>query len=1009
MEKLTGKLALLLAQLPLAGGLAVFWHQAQQRPLVAVTVGVLYELGVIALAFGKKVWEELEKDAVKASADWVRAGVRNLFSFGFRRRYNKHLCVTYDYFNVRGLGLIDSHTLKLDEVFVDLKISPSANPQKLNPDPIAAKVLAEARTVWDFVRLTKKDSDAPTALAITGPPGCGKTTLMQHIAITLGRNRQRRYKLRAYTPILLFLREHNSTVLSNPQITLGDLADIYFKQRWPKLKSPQGWFERKLENGKCLVLLDGLDEVADTEQRKKISEWVDQQLVNYPKTHFIVTSRPKGYQAAPLERAHVVETLPFSAQQVNRFVKNWYLANETVSNGNRVDDGVRQRSEDGSRDLLQRLGKTHGLQALTANPLLLTMIAMVHRYRNALPGSRAELYDEICEVLLGRWRQSKGVQDAMTAAQKRGALMPLAAEMMRREIREISTKEAMEIALPRLERVGLSEDGKQNFLSDLQSGSGLVLERETQRWGFAHLTFQEYLTAAHWLAEKHSPDWKMMVGDSWWYETLRLYAATGDATPILQACLDADDSPSLTLAAEILEEGAREVLPTVRNAVEERVFKSLESHDSKLRRIAAEVLLSRRLKQLHRIDENREIDTTFITCAEYQLFLDDLRQEGKYHQPDHWNEYTFPAGQALKPVRGVRFEDADAFCKWLVKRVGGNTLYRLPSTTEASEWKTETTEIASWTLKNLKPELIGFASADMTELSLHFLHLKNRCVPLARRLENFLSAEMRSLDFSNTLGRDLDPKLAQALNIASDLDLALDRALALTLALVLEFTLTLTLNRSRIFNRASTLARDLNSALMNDLTRALQIAHTRDLEHTYNLDLNLDLTRDLYLARARALNLNIDYDLDYNLEAIRQIRDQQEENIQSETGYFNILRRIIINLLNIALTQTPVEMRIAQRKYRLHLLESAYRGYEMLSKKSAPFWKRLLRLNRSKYVNEQESVMLAWWWQRIVLAREEGELPAWEGIRIVREQMTSTEDRKAEEYRKIDEKLIPEF
>lgn len=228
MDKLTGKLAFLLAQLPLIGGLVFKWQQAQQRPLVAATVGILYELLVIAFAFGKKVWEELEKDAVKASADWVRAGFRNLFSFGFRRRYNKHLCVTYDYFNVRGLGLIDSHTLKLDEVFVDLKISPTANPQKLNPDPIAAKVLAEARNVWDFVRLTKKDGQAPIALAIKGPPGCSKTTLMQHVAITLGRNRQRRYKLRANTPILLFLREHTKSILDNQQITLGELVQNHF-------------------------------------------------------------------------------------------------------------------------------------------------------------------------------------------------------------------------------------------------------------------------------------------------------------------------------------------------------------------------------------------------------------------------------------------------------------------------------------------------------------------------------------------------------------------------------------------------------------------------------------------------------------------------------------------------------------------------------------------------------------------------------------------------------------
>jgi predicted NACHT family NTPase len=100
----------------------------------------------------------------------------------------------------------------------------------------------------------------------------------------------------------------------------------------------------------------------------------------------------------------VLEVLPFNTSQVRRFVESWYLANEIRSSGNVYDAGVRHRANQDAKDLLQRLRHHPSIGAMTVNPLLLTMIAMVHRYHGALPGTRVELYAEICEVLLGRWR-----------------------------------------------------------------------------------------------------------------------------------------------------------------------------------------------------------------------------------------------------------------------------------------------------------------------------------------------------------------------------------------------------------------------------------------------------------------------------------------------------------------------------------------------------------------------------------------------------------------------------
>src|SRR5262249_14426566 len=150
--------------------------------------------------------------------------------------------------------------------------------------------------------------------------------------------------------------------------------------------------------------------------------------------------------------------------------------------------------------------------------------------------------------------------------------------------------------------------------------------------------------------------------------------------PILQACLNEGSVPTLTLAAEIIEEGPRKIDQTVRANLYRRVDGALEDPDPDLRRLAAQGKLSQRLKNLHLLDHQKAvaIDLEYVTCAEYQLFLDEMRIQGRYHQPDHWIDVSFPSGQGNKPVCGIRAEDAEAFCDWLTRRQGGNVCYCLP-------------------------------------------------------------------------------------------------------------------------------------------------------------------------------------------------------------------------------------------------------------------------------------------------------------------------------------------
>jgi len=803
--------------------------------------------------------------------------------------------------------------LKLEKVFVELRIAHAHNPQQARVNPIFAKAFTDSQPIWEFLNFNKKyQSDDTLVLGVIGAPGCGKTTLLQHVALIFATKQQRRYKMSACVPLLLFLRQHVKTIVAESAPNLADLAYTHFSnpKKYPDLNPPPDWFAQQLTDGKCIILLDGLDEVADLQQRIKVSAWVDQQIKNYHHCRFIVTSRPQGYLTAPVEQANVLEVQPFNVGQVRRFVQAWYLENEVTSFGGVLDEGIRNRANQESEDLLRRLRDMPTLTELTVNPLLLTMIAMVHRYRGQLPGRRVELYAEICDVLLGHWQQGKGLEDGLTAAQKRVALQPLAAQMMQRKLRDIRTDVAIEIITKPLKRVGLTNKSIQNFLKEVQAGSGLFLESEIGEWQFAHLTFQEYLAATYFLEQQTQLDWNAIVSESWWHETLRLYAAQGDATRLVQSCLVNDNVTTLTLATDFLEE-ARELDETVREQVETRLIDNLESDDIQCRKLAAEVRLSKRLKSLQRIDEQREIDLDYITCAEYQLFLDEKLAKNEYYQPDHWTAYTFPKGTAQESIRGVRAKDAEVFCAWLTQRQGSEIRYRLPLPSEIMDYPPSIVKdnLATW-------------CQEENIFSLQGLKKENKDT-IIRNLGIFESLNFQ-LDFIRDLSRDRG-----------------GRDLALALAL----------------------ARDLGRDLDRDRDLALARGLARDFNNLYQAIENNNFQEAKQLAQA--------------------MRESETNPAQQRLG------TLLYELLTCATAKTFLEARQAWRQYLLSLTEYTLIGYDEREKEKdyRPWWKRWLsRQRKDDFSEDKQDILNLQGWLKIIMAREEGKLPAWEGIRIVREQ-----------------------
>jgi hypothetical protein len=296
------------------------------------------------------------------------------------------------------------------------------------------------------------------------------------------------------------------------------------------------------------------------------------------------------------------------------------------------------------------------------------MIATVHRYRSELPGRRVELYREICEVFLGKRQDVRDVERPidLAPAQKQCVLEPLAFHMMSKRLREITVAEAETVVAPVLNRVSPTTSAT-DFLKMVEDTSGLLLEKESGEYAFAHKTFQEYLTAVHCRDQRLENELTRVVADDWWHETVRLYVAQSDASNILEACLRGDPPipAAIVLAVECIEE-AQQFDQKWRDVLE-RILTS-DADDEAQQRIYSEALLRLRLRKMLPLGESSWADTKLVRLAEYQVFLDTQREKGLFYQPDHWKQYRYARGQGGLPVAGLRASDATAFCAWLSNR-----------------------------------------------------------------------------------------------------------------------------------------------------------------------------------------------------------------------------------------------------------------------------------------------------------------------------------------------------
>jgi formylglycine-generating enzyme required for sulfatase activity len=365
------------------------------------------------------------------------------------------------------------------------------------------------------------------SLYVAGDPGSGKSVFCRWAALATvlgkvpdlpvaapeGYTETLPEALRGRLPLLLRLRtlwEQLPSPQGHGELSQAQLEQVLYA--WLSEHRPGGLDGQTarayLEQGRALLILDGVDEVPRA-HGEGTAAWHPRALLlsglaaalpawrsagRDGGNRVLLTSRPYGLEEAELRRLGLAQDrlAPLNEALQTLFARRWFTALEGAQVG-----------EAKAEDLTRHIAARRDIGELLQNPMLLTAICVLFGHGGRLPEDKFELYDRIVDyVLYNRYPESAG--DRRRVRERLGFI---AAGMHTGEAlgeaRETPEPEASHAQLEQLLRAFGQESpstekgvlGVAERLDELLCDSGLLLPREGKRAGFYHFSFQEFLAA----------------------------------------------------------------------------------------------------------------------------------------------------------------------------------------------------------------------------------------------------------------------------------------------------------------------------------------------------------------------------------------------------------------------------------------------------------------------------------------------------------------------------------
>ena len=461
----------------------------------------------------------------------------------------------------------DGHSYRLKQIFVPLLL------QDRRAEDQARQRLESGKRKLENMAREEDEKTRPlgftdlmaryNSFVLIGKPGSGKTTLLRRAALAFAEGRAAQdlgWKGKALFPIFIRLRNFGEFLNSSAGSCFGDPAPgallEYLKNRYQNgedMDLTPDFFSRRLEEGDCLVLLDGLDEVA--QGRDVVAQHLNAFIKRFKdRNYFAISSRPGGFgkdeeaalRAAQLARADVA---PLDAGGIRQLIENIL---------NVMDWDSEQERQAAVQRLPERILASADLTSIASIPLFCAALVQVYKYNKAdLPERRVDVLDEIITLLLGHWHASKAdydlqkaeelgledgtqkkyktIQDSVDAKYKRLCYLAFYMHTVAKQY-EVDAETAKSVLTEyfiqkeRYKDTEVAESDAEGFLLNSHERSGLLAEMSAATgqkpaiYAFIHQNFAEFLAATELINRGGLVQAVLSHIDDPWWEQVILFA-----------------------------------------------------------------------------------------------------------------------------------------------------------------------------------------------------------------------------------------------------------------------------------------------------------------------------------------------------------------------------------------------------------------------------------------------------------------------------------------------------
>lgn len=340
-----------------------------------------------------------------------------------------------------------------------------------------------------FQTMKRRNQDGITVvnenkyLMVLGGPGTGKSTFLRRMGLEALKGKEGKLKYDCI-PVFLELKQFTTNEIDLRKSIAEEFKNFGFP--------PTEEFATKaLEQGRLLILLDGLDEVP-SEQRDLVINSIRDFVNRYDGNYFITSCRIAAYRSN-LERFTPVELADFDDAQIYQFIQNWFQSELDKQSAT-------------SEKCWETLNEPNyaAIKELAQTPLLLTLLCLVYSHSQSFPTQRSSLYRKALDIFLEEWAAEKRVkQDKIYQGLNPELEKVLLSEIAYHgfiEDRLFFTQEELVDKIKDFLSDTVDKpkylDGKA-VLEAITIQQGILVERSEYIFSFSHLTLQEYLTAQY--------------------------------------------------------------------------------------------------------------------------------------------------------------------------------------------------------------------------------------------------------------------------------------------------------------------------------------------------------------------------------------------------------------------------------------------------------------------------------------------------------------------------------